>query len=46
MSGIFTEFVVEEAAPVWLENLCRSIRHGLEIAPGESKAGRFIGRAV
>lgn len=37
---------VEETARVWLESLGWSVRHGLEIAPGESEAERFIGRAV
>ena len=40
----FTESVVEQAALVWLEGLGWTVRHGLEIAPGESKAERIIRR--
>ena len=36
----FTESVVEEAALAWLESLGWSVRHGLEIAPGELGAER------
>ena len=45
-SRISTESVVEEAALAWLESVGWSVRHRLEIAPGESKAERYIGRAV
>ena len=38
-----TESIVEQAALAWLESLGWSVRHGLEIAPGESKAERIIG---
>ena len=44
MSQAFTESIVEEAALAWLESLGWSVRHGLEIAPGESKAERIIRR--
>ena len=44
MDQAFTESIVEQAALAWLESLTWPIRHGLEIAPGESKAGWFIGR--
>lgn len=40
----FTESVVEDAVLAWLESLGSSVRHGLEIAHGESKAERIIGR--
>src|SRR3990172_3894540 len=36
----FTESVVEQAALAWLESLGWSVRHGLEIAPGEPRAER------
>ncbi len=36
----FTESVVEEAALAWLESLGYTIKHGLEIAPGELLAER------
>jgi type I restriction enzyme, R subunit len=39
----FTESVVEEAALAWLESLGWSVRHGLEIAPGEAGAERANG---
>ncbi len=39
MTG-FTESVVEEAALAWLESLGYTIKHGLEIAPGELLAER------
>ena len=35
-----TESVVEQAALAWLESLAWSVRHGLEIAPGEPGAAR------
>lgn len=38
-----TESVVEQAALAWLDSLGWRIRHGLGIAPGESKAERIIG---
>mgnify|MGYP001558618704 CR=1 FL=1 len=44
MSGNFTESIVEQAALAWLESLCWSVRHGLEIAPGKSTGERIIGR--
>jgi type I restriction enzyme R subunit len=31
----FTESVVKDAALAWLESLGWSVKHGLEIAPGE-----------
>jgi len=31
----FTESIVEQTALAWLESLGWSIKHGLEIAPGE-----------
>lgn len=31
----FTESVVEEAALAWLDSLGWTVRHGVEIAPGE-----------
>jgi type I restriction enzyme R subunit len=34
----FPEAVVEDAALAWLESLGYSVRHGLEIAPGELAA--------
>ena len=37
---------VEETALVWLETLGWSVRHGVEMSPGASKAERFIGSAV
>jgi len=37
----FTESVVEEAALAWLESLGYTIKHGLEIAPGELAAERI-----
>lgn len=40
----FTESIVEDAALAWLESLGWWVRDGLEIAPGESKAVRIIGR--
>jgi len=36
----FTESLVEQAALAWLESLGWSVRHGLEIAPGEPGAER------
>ena len=39
MSG-FTESVVEQAALAWLESLGWSVKHGLEIAPGDPGAER------
>ncbi len=39
MNG-FTESIVEQAALAWLESLGWSVRHGLEIAPGEPGAER------
>jgi len=39
----FTESIVEQAALAWFESLGWSIRHGLEIAPGEPGAGRENG---
>ncbi|MEX0880944.1 MAG: hypothetical protein WEF99_15825 [Thermoanaerobaculia bacterium] len=44
MTSPFTESVVEQAALAWLESLGRSVKHGLEIAPGEPEAERIIGR--
>lgn len=44
MSGNFTESIVEQAALAWLESLDWRVTHGLEIALGESKAERIIGR--
>lgn len=35
MSGAFTESVVEDAALEWLRGIGWSLRHGLEIPPGE-----------
>lgn len=35
MNGAFTASVIEEATLVWLESLSWSVKHGLEIAPGE-----------
>ena len=40
----FSESVVEDAALAWLESLGYAVKHGLDIAPGESKAERIIGR--
>lgn len=42
---LFTESVVEQAAPAWLESAGWSARNGAEIAPGESNAERIIGLA-
>ena len=42
--GGVTESVVEQAALAWLESLGWWVRHGLEIAPGDSKAERILGR--
>ena len=39
LSG-FTESAVEEAALAWLERLGWSVKHGLQIAPGEPGAER------
>ena len=36
----FTESIVEQAALAWFESLGWSVRHGLEIAPGEPEAER------
>ena len=36
----FTESIVEQAALAWLESLGWAVRHGLEIAPGETAAER------
>jgi type I restriction enzyme R subunit len=36
----FTESVVEDAALEWLRGIGWSLRHGLEIAPGEPGAAR------
>lgn len=36
----FTESVVKDAALTWLESLGYTIKHGLEIAPGELEAER------
>jgi type I restriction enzyme R subunit len=36
----FTESVVEQAALAWLESLGWSVKHGLQIAPGEAEAER------
>jgi type I restriction enzyme R subunit len=44
MSHAFTESIVEDAALAWIEGLGYAVLHGLEIAPGESKAVRIIGR--
>ena len=44
MSADLAESVVEPGALAWLESLCWSINHGLEIARGESEAERIIGR--
>ena len=41
----FTESVVEQVALAWLESTGWSVRHGLDIAPGEFRAERFTGRA-
>jgi type I restriction enzyme R subunit len=35
-----TESVVEQAALAWLESLGWSVRHGLDVAPGEAGAER------
>lgn len=43
-SRAFTESIVEEAALAWFESLGWRIRHGPEIASGEPKAERIIGR--
>jgi type I restriction enzyme R subunit len=40
----FTESIVEDAALARLESLGWSVKHGPEIAPGESKAERIIWR--
>jgi type I restriction enzyme, R subunit len=40
MASAFTESVVEDAALAWLESLGYTIKHGLEIAPGELFAER------
>ena len=44
MAADLAESVVDPAALAWLESLGWSVRHGLAIAPGESKAERIIGR--
>ena len=46
MSQPFAESAVEQPALAWLAGLGGRVTHGLEIAPGESMAGRFIGMAV
>jgi hypothetical protein len=43
MNSAFTESVVEQVDLALLKSLGWSVRHGLEIAPGESKAERIIG---
>ncbi len=40
MSG-FSESVVEDAAPAWLQGLDWTVKSDLEIAPGELAAGRI-----
>lgn len=40
MVSAFTESTVEEAALAWLESLGWTVKHGSEIAPGESLAER------
>ncbi len=35
MSGNFTESTVEQAALAWLESIGWTVKHGLDIAPGE-----------
>ncbi len=40
----FTESIVEDAVLAWVEILGWRVRHRIEIAPGESKAERIIGR--
>ena len=40
MTSSFSESAVEDAALAWLESLGYSVKHGLEIAPGELGAGR------
>jgi hypothetical protein len=40
----FTESLVEDAALAWLGSLGWWVSHGLENAPGESKAECFISR--
>ena len=37
----FTESLVEQTALTWLKRFGGSVRHGLEIAPGEPGAERF-----
>jgi hypothetical protein len=44
MSAELTESVFAQATVAWLESLGWRVTHGLEIAPGESKAERIIGR--
>ena len=39
-----TESVVEQAALAWLESLGWRVTYGLEIAPGEFKSERIIGK--
>jgi hypothetical protein len=44
-----TELVVEQAVLAWFESIGWSVRHGVEIAPGELPlryAERFLGRAT
>jgi len=40
MTTAFTESVIEDAALAWLEGLGWTLKHGLEIAPGEFAAER------
>ena len=44
MRQAFTESISEQAALAWLESLGWRVMHGIEIAPGKSKAERIIGR--
>ena len=42
----FTEFAVKQAALAWLESVGWSVRHGVEITPGELAVKRSDDRQV
>jgi type I restriction enzyme R subunit len=46
MHQAFTESVAEQAALAWLESLGWSVKHGLEIVPGEPDGERIMSEAL
>jgi len=42
MDNSVAESIVQQAALAWLESLGRWVTHGLDIAPGESRAERIV----